>query len=154
MPKNAVKKEEVKKEAVKMTVTVTGRDKLDQALLEKMREAGLKDTQFVALANVVGCRPQLIYSKRNQKTGEYYYGRIADFIEEQYTFHHAGEQKTADEIVDMAAAVLQAKEDNKRGKQQEAEIDRAKRYLDKLTKIMQKLDEEQQIEIRTILADL
>lgn len=155
MPKNTATETvtETVPTEVKVVYTTGRRDKSDQSLLEVMRENDLHDTQFVALANIVDCRPQLLYSKRNQKTGEYYYGRIADFIEDQYNAKNEV-HLTASEIVEKAAEIIKEREASKRGKKSEDSVSKINRYVDKIEKLMADLSDEEKLEVQAMLQSI
>jgi hypothetical protein len=129
-----------KKECIKMTKTTNKKEEVkvvyvnpnddDNELKELMEEFNIPT--FVSLAKVCGCKPQALYSKKNYKTGEYYYGRIKQYLIEQYKFNKNVENVSIKDIVELASEYLRLKEKQRNQKATKSSKEKVQKYLDKI----------------------
>lgn len=126
----------------KQQVKVVYKNEVDEDLELKELMEKYEIPTFVSLAKVVNCKPQMLYSKKNKKTNDYYYGRIKQYLLEQYKINF-NEETTIEKIVLKAREYLDAKESARNQNKRQDKIQKIVKYMEKIEKIKSTMSKEE-----------
>lgn len=127
-----------KNEAKEVKIVLVDKNDDDKTLFNLMEKYNIKT--FVPLSKVVNCKPQILYSKKNHKTNEYYYNRIATYLLETYKINF-GKEITIEALVIDAAKLIEEKEANRKTKQTKNNVEKILKLYEKIENMKKDLDD-------------